>query len=343
MKVLIAKPKGNIVFDTFFSERAIAEIEKIGEVVYNPFDREFTDDELKDALSDVDAVFTGWGTPKYDANILEKANKLKIIAHTGGSAAALVSDELPKKNITLLTGNRLYAESVAEGALCYILLAQRKMLGDIQRTKEIGWPDVYVPNKGLKGKVIGLVGFGMIAENLARLLNCFDVQIKIYSGHLSPETAAKYNATVCSLDEIFETCDIVSVHSALNDKSYHFIGKEQLSKMKDDSLIINTARGAVINEAELIQELKTGRIRAILDVYENEPLPMDSGLRGLDNVILMPHRGGPTTDVREWVTIELARDVKNFFEGKTDLKHQISLEYASRMTDETKFKKQLGG
>ena len=80
-----------------------------------------------------------------------------------------------------------------------------------------------------------------------------------------------------------------------------------------------------------------------IDVYENEPLPMDSGLRGLDNVILMPHRGGPTTDVREWVTIELAQDVKKFFDGDTNLKHQISLEYASRMTDETKFKKQLGG
>ena len=343
MKVLVTKPMGNEVFNTFFSERARAEIEKIGEVIYNPYDREFTDDELKEALKDVDAVFTGWGTPKYDSNILEKADKLKIIAHTGGSAAALVSDELPKRNITLLTGNRLYAESVAEGALGYILLSQRKMLGDIKRTKEIGWPDVYIHNKGLKGKVIGLVGFGMIAENLARILNAFDVKIKIYSGHLAPEVAAKYNATICSLDEIFETCDIVSVHSALTDKNYHFIGKEQLSKMKDDALLINTARGAVINEAELIEELKTGRIRAILDVYENEPLPMDSGLRGLDNVILMPHRGGPTTDVREWVTIELAQDVKKFFEGETNLKHQISLEYASRMTDETKFKKQLGG
>lgn len=343
MKVLIAKPKGNVVFDTFFSERAIAEIEKIGEVVYNPFDREFTDEELKEALRDVDAVFTGWGTPKYDANILEYADKLKIVAHTGGSAAGLVSDEFPKRNLTLLTGNRLYAESVAEGVLCYILLSQRKMLGDIKRTAEIGWPDVYVPNKGLKGKVVGLIGFGMIAENFARILGAFDVKLKICSGHLSPETAAKYNAEKCSMDEIFETCDIVSVHTALNDKSYHSIGKELLSKMKDDSLIINTARGAIINEAELVEILKTGRIRAILDVYENEPLPMDSGLRGLDNVILMPHRGGPTTDVREWVTIELAQDVKKFFEGETELKHQISLEYASRMTDETKFKKQLGG
>ena len=105
MKILVAKPMGNQVFDTFFSERARAELEKLGEVVYNDLGREFTDEELKEALKDVDAVFTGWGTPKYDANILGKADKLKIIAHTGGSAAGLVSDELPKRNITLLTGN----------------------------------------------------------------------------------------------------------------------------------------------------------------------------------------------------------------------------------------------
>lgn len=343
MKVLVTKPKGNEVYNTFFSDRAIAEIEKLGEVIYNPYDREFTEEELKEALRDVDVVFTGWGAPKYDENILEYADKLKVVAHTGGSAAAIISDEFMKRNLTLLTGNRLYAESVAEGALCYILLSQRKMLGDIQRTKEIGWPDVYVHNKGLKGKVIGLIGFGMIAENFAKILTAFDCKIKICSGHLAPETAAKYNAEKCSIEEIFETCDIVSVHTALNDKSYHSIGKDLFDRMKDDSLIINTARGAVINEAEMIEVLKTGRIRAILDVYENEPLPMDSGLRGLDNVILMPHRGGPTTDVREWVTIELAQDVKKFFDGDTNLKHQISLEYASRMTDETKFKKQLGG
>lgn len=339
MNILITKPKGNDVYDTFFTENAIKEIEKLGKVYYNSYDREFTREELKDALANIDIVFTGWGATKYDAELLEKADRLKLIAHTGGSAAALISDELEKRNITLLSGNRLYAESVAEGALCYMLMAQRKMLNNIGMMKDIGWPDCYLHTKGLKNKTVGLIGFGMIAENLARILQVFDVKIKIYSGYLSKEEAEKYNAKVCTLDEIFETCDIISVHSGLNEKNYHLIDKRLLSMMKDNSLIVNTARGAVINEADLIEVLKSGKIRAILDVYEEEPLPMDSGLRGLDNVILVPHKGGPTTDVRESVTIDLCKDIQKCINGDKNLTHEITLEYAIRMTNESKFKK----
>ena len=339
MKILVTKPKGNDIFNTFFTDKAIKEIEKLGEVKYNPFDREYTREELKEELKDIDVVFTGWGATCYDEELLEKANKLKLIAHTGGSAAALVSEELSKRNITLLSGNRLYAESVAEGALTYILMAQRKMVENINMTINKGWPDTYLYTKGLKKKVVGLVGFGMIAKNLARILSVFDVEIKIYSGYLSKEEAEQYNAKVCSLDEIFETCDIISVHSGLNEKNYHLIDKKHLSKMKNDALLVNTARGAVINELDLAEELKTGRVRAILDVYEKEPLPMDSGLRNLNNVILVPHKGGPTTDVREIVTIDLCKDIKRFFEGNKNLIHEISLEYANRMTNESKFMK----
>jgi len=339
MKILITKPKGNDVFETFFTDKAIKEIEKLGEVKYNPHGREYTREELKAELKDIDVVFTGWGATCYDEELLENADKLKVIAHTGGSAAALISDELKKRNIILLSGNRLYAESVAEGALTYILMAQRKMLENISDMETLGWPSEYHFTKGLKKKTVGIVGFGMIAKNLARILSVFDVKIKIYSSYLSKEEAAEYNAEVCTLDEIFETCDIISVHSGLNAKNLHLIDKKLFSKMKDDALIVNTARGAVLNEDDLISELKTGRIRAVLDVYEIEPLPEDSGLRGLPNVILVPHKGGPTTDVREVVTIELCKDIEKYFSGNRELAHEISFEYASRMTNESKFMK----
>ncbi len=333
MKILVAKPVGTDTFNTFFSERARKEIEKLGEVKYNTLGREFTREELKEALKDIDVAFTGWGTTSYDEEILENNTSLKLIAHTGGSVSGLLSDEISKRGITLISGNRVYAESVAEGTLTYMLMAQRRLPEIIADVNENGWPKQYLYTKGLKEKTIGLIGFGMIAKNVARILSVFDVKIKIYSGYLSEEEAAEYNAKVCSLDEIFETCDIISVHSGLNEKNYHLIDKKYLSKMKDDALIVNTARGAVINESDLVEELKTGRIRAILDVYEKEPLPMDSGLRNLSNVILIPHKGGPTTDVRELVTIALCEDVKKFFEGSEELTHEITLEYAKHMTN----------
>ena len=333
MKILVVKPTGTETFNTFFSQRARTEIEKLGEVIYNPLGREYTREELKEALVDVDVAITGWGTTCYDEELLEKANKLKLIAHTGGSISGVVSDEVEKRGIITLSGNRLYAESVAEGALTYMLMAQRRLPEIISDMNETGWTNGYLHTKGLKDKTIGLIGFGMIAKNLARILSVFDAKIKIYSGYLSAEEAAKYNAEVCSLDEIFETCDIISVHSGLNEKNYHLIDKKYISKMKDNSLIINTARGAVINEPDLVEELKTGRIRAVLDVYEKEPLPMDSGLRNLSNVILIPHKGGPTTDVRELVTIALCEDIKKFKEGRRDFTHEITPEYAKHMTN----------
>ncbi|WP_256443672.1 NAD(P)-dependent oxidoreductase [Acetivibrio sp. MSJd-27] len=205
-------------------------------------------------------------------------------------------------------------------------------------TAEQGWAQTYRRKKGLWKKTIGLVGFGMIAQNLARMLQPFDVKLKIYSGYLSEKEAEKYNATVCSLEELFDTCDIISVHFGLNEKNYHLIDKTCLGRMKENALLVNTARGAVINEEDLVQELRKGKINAILDVYETEPLPMDSGLRGLPNAILVPHQGGPTTDVREMVTLALIEDIKRYAAGGRNLDHQISSEYASRMTDESRFK-----
>lgn len=339
MKILVTKYPGTGEFETFFTDEARKTLESLGEVIYNPHGRPYTDEELRDALEGVDVVFTGWGAYNFSEEVLAKADKLKIIAHTGGSVAQVISEALKKRNVIILCGNRLFAESVAEGTLCYILAAQRNLVKTVNITAEEGWPETYMPNSGLKGKTIGLVGFGMIAENLARILQSFDVKLKIYSGYLSVEKAAQYNAELATLDEIFETCDIISVHSALNDKNYHLINKNHFAKMKDDALIVNTARGAVMVEEELAEELKKGRIRAILDVYEEEPLSMESPLRGLPNAILVPHRGGPTTDVRAMVTIALAGDVKKFMNGDTNLTHQVSYEYGSRMTNEAKFRK----
>lgn len=339
MKILVTKPDGNMEFETFYTPEAKAALEELGQVIYNPHGRPYTDEELRDALADVDVVFTGWGQYNFSEEVLSKANKLKMIAHTGGSVAPVLSDAVIKRNLTVICGNKLYAESVAEGTLCYILAALRNIVRIVNETERDGWTSGYLPNKGLKHKTIGIVGFGMIAENLARILQAFDVKIKIYSGYLSKEKAAEYNAEIATLDEIFETCDIISVHSALNDKNYHLIGKKHFEKMKDGALIVNTARGAVMVEEELAEELKTGRINAILDVYEVEPLPKDSPLRGLPNAILVPHRGGPTTDVRAMVTMALCEDIKKFMLGDTNLTYQVSYEYGSRMTNEAKFRK----
>jgi len=101
--------------------------------------------------------------------------------------------------------------------------------------------------------------------------------------------------------------------------------------MKQDALFVNTARGPIIVEQDLADAVRAGKIRAVLDVYEKEPLPMDSCLRGLDDLILIPHRGGPTADIREYVTLALCEDAERFFAGKP-LEHEIPWDYAKNMT-----------
>ncbi len=347
MKILITTQKFNAdgsltdVFSTFFTEKVLSALNEMGEVSCNPYPRNFTREELKEALKGVDVVFNGWGTARYDKDLLDAADNLKVIAYTGGSVAPIVSDdhELQKRGILLLSGNWLYALSVAEGTIGYMLLGQRKLFPICKEMEGTGWHG-FNYTRGIGGKTIGIVGFGMIAKFLCGLLKPFNVKIKVWADYdLPQEEADRYGATICPLDELFSTCDIVTLHAGMTDKNYHIVDKEMLSLMRDDTLLINTARGALINEPDLVEEVKSGRIRAVLDVYEHEPLPMDSGLRNLPNVTLIPHQGGPTIDLRETVTLTLIEDVKAFFAGAKEFPCEISAEYAARMSDDQKFVK----
>ena len=110
------------------------------------------------------------------------------------------------------------------------------------------------------------------------------------------------------------------------------IDRRYFSMMKKDSLFVNTARGAIVVEEDLAEAARAGHIRAILDVYEKEPLPMGSSLRGCENIILIPHRAGPTIDIREYVTLALIHDLERYLAGISELENEISLDYARHMT-----------
>ena len=340
MNILVLNTLNEYVFKTFFTDRAIAKLEQLGTVRYLEFSNTPEDvAALKEQIRDVDVMFTQWGASAersgFDKDFYSAAKHLKMIAHTGGSVADLINEEMRnREDFVLLSGNRYYAESVAQGTICYMLMSQRRLYETLKETEKNGWAYRTTRNDGLRGKTIGLVSFGMIPKELARMLKVFDCKVKVYSGHgVSAEEQQMYAVEPCSLEELFSTCDIVSVHSGLTAKTYHMIDGKLLSLMKDDALLVNTSRGAVIDEEALEKEVKTGRIRAVLDVFEVEPLPMDSGLRNLDNVILVPHNGGPTIDVRELVTLGLIEDVERFFSGDKQLENQITMEYAKNMTN----------
>ena len=320
--------------DTFYAPDVMEAMHKLGNVDVLKYERtEEGYEELKRRIVGVDVLFTGWGAPKFGADFYEAAKDLKIIAHTGGTVADMVDENFIKRgDIRILSGNNYYAESVASATICYILLALRKLYRTLKITEEKGWFHIDY-NRGLRKRTVGLVSFGMIAKHVARMLQPFDCKVKVWSSHtISEEEKVQYNVEQCSLEELFSTCDVVSVHSGLSDKTYHLVDGRLMGMMKQDALIVNTARGAVIDEAALEPLCQEGKISAILDVFEVEPLPMDSKLRGLDNVIIVPHDGGPTIDVHHLVTLGLIDDVIKFFNGETVLENEISVAYAKNMT-----------
>lgn len=331
MKYLIALGEGEIR-DSFFTDRVLKELEKSGDVIYNMTGRQaFTKEELMERIGDVDVLFSGWGTPRVDADVLAVARKLRIHAHTGGSVASYVSREEYERGIIVLSGNDLYARSVAEGCLCYTLMAQRRIYDYLDEMKHGGWRPKQDYNLGMIGKKIGIIGYGAISNYYMELLQWFGAELYISSRYITEEQAGQAGAKKVPLDVIFEQCDIISLHAALNKETEGMITRDHFKKIKDGALWVNTARAGITDEKALIEELKTGRFRAVVDVYMEEPLPADSEYRSLKNVTLMPHIAGPTFDMREEVVLRLLKNIKAI-ENEQEYSDEIPYEYAVRMT-----------
>ena len=330
IRVLVTMPNG-VTKSSFIPPHLAEKMEKEGDVRWNPLDRNYTPEELAAEIRDAQICITGWGNARFTEEDLKVAPCLKVIAHTGGTVATLVDESVYQKGITVLSGNELYAQSVGEGVICYMLAALRDIPKFSNMVQKEGWTKPGWYNEGLLGQKVGLVGFGAVARYTAEMLKAFHVDLLICSGHLSDEEAAKYGGRKATIEEIFATCKVVSLHMAATPKTFHQVNKELLSTLQDGALLVNTARGSVIDEAALAEALRENRFKAILDVYEKEPLPAESPLRGMENAILIPHMGGPTIDRRPFVTEALMKEAPKALAGEASFL-EISWETAQHMT-----------
>lgn len=204
---------------------------------------------------------------------------------------------------------------VAEMALMQMLAARRQVMLN-RKTVESG---VWAKNIGheLIGGTVGILGFGSIGKCLAKLLQGFNCEILVYDVYQDNEAAAQLGARFAGLDEIFSACDAISVHLPYCQDTHMLIGTSYLDRMKKDAVIVCTARGNIVDEDALYEALVAGKIGgAGLDVYSQEPLPADSRLIGLDNIILTPHVSSQTYESL-WYTYKKAVDIMaDFFAGK---------------------------
>ena len=333
MRSFISLAKGN-TFNSFFDKSNIELAQTLGGAEWNEFSRHMTPEEIAERIGECENYVTLWGSAKLDARILDKAPKLKLLTHLGGTVVPFVSEEMWERGIKVISANDYFAESVAEGTLAYILAALRDIPKYSRELKEEKrWKTSLSCSAGLMGKTIGLVSYGTIAKKLVPLLSRFKVRILVYDiKPLPADDVERYGLVQATLDRVFSESDIISLHTPLFDATYHLVGQELLSRIKDGALFVNTSRGAVVDQAALERELATGRFRAVLDVYEKEPPAEDCPLYELPNVIMMPHMAGPTTDMHSLLTRELLLEGAAYIDGGEPLRHEVTRAMAATMS-----------
>ncbi len=314
----------------FFDSDVYNSLEALGKVSYNDTGRNYEPEEMKTALRDKDVVITGWGQTKITHEIA--GGRLKLVAHTGGSVGPIVDGSLYDLGVKVVSGNEIFACSVAEGVMAYILCELRNLNTYSNSLKNGFWtPNGQLKTRSLKGRTVGIISLGKISSYLLDFLKPYNVKIKLYSTRPCEEKRKQYGFDYASLKEIFSSCDIVSVHTAANDETYHMIDEKLLKLLKPGSIFINTSRGSVVDEEALIRQLEQERFSAVLDVYEKEPLSQDSKLLKLPNVTLYPHMAGPAADLKNFITSEMVKEIYNFINGIA-LNYEIPKEIYMGMT-----------
>ena len=244
-------------------------------------------------LAECEILLTGWGGPQLNAELLARAPKLAAVAHAAGTVKRIVTDESWQRGVRVSSAADANGVPVAEYSLAMILLAGKRVFTsqDFMRTeKSLHWAPE--GSFGNHRATIGLVGASRIGRRVLDLLRPFDFEVLLADPTLTAEEARSLGAELVSLDELMSRSSVVSVHAPLLESTIGMIGEAELALMPDHATLINTARGAIVNTDALVTELRAGRIRAVLDVTDPEPLPADHELYSLPGVVLTPHVAG---------------------------------------------------
>jgi phosphoglycerate dehydrogenase-like enzyme len=257
---------------------------------------------LSESLGRAVAAITGWGTPSLTTDVLAAAPNLQLVAHTAGSIHKLVPAEAVHGGLRVTHAAAIIADSVAEIVIGQIIRYLRH-LDAMDRAMKAGEPWLEIreslPGRLLGEQTVGIIGTGHVGRTVIKRLRALEPRILAADPFLTEEAASELGVTKAEVDEIFATADIVSLHAPALPETTGMVGTPQLRALRDGGLLVNMSRGALVREDELIAELETGRIFAILDVFAQEPLPLDSRLRQLDNVFISPHAAGHTIDTHK--------------------------------------------
>lgn len=273
------------------------------DVTVSEFDRILTPEELIEKAKGSDALLSLL-TDKIDGEVMDAIGpQLKIISNYAvGFDNINIKDATDRGIIVTNTPCDEVDEAVAEHTWALISGLTRRIVEADEATRRgayKGWePDIFL-GTSLVGKTIGIVGLGGIGQMVARRASGYKMNVIYYQRNLNKDCEEKMGVKYCELDSLLGQCDVVSIHTPLTEETRHMFNKDTFSKMKQGSFLINTARGPIVDEHDLVDALRSGRLLgAALDVFDNEP-NIDPELVGMENVILTPHIASATHEARE--------------------------------------------
>lgn len=293
--------------------------EKFEDIEVNPEDRVLEKSELLEKVKGRDAVLCLL-TDKIDDEVFEAAgDQCKIFSNYAVGYNNLDLDAATKRNIMVTNTPGVLTEATADLAIALLICVARRLVEAdkfMRAGKYKGWAPMLFLGKEIEGKTLGIIGAGRIGSNIGRKMSkCFDMSI-LYSDRTKKEDFEKdTGARQVDLETLCRESDFISLNLSYTPETHHMIDEKMLSLMKSDAVLVNTARGKIIDEEALVKALQEKRIfGAGLDVFEDEP-EMKEGLADLDNVIVVPHIGSATTVARTQMSVIAAQNIIDALEG----------------------------
>lgn len=269
-------------------------------------------DAYVEAIGDAEAVIVGWPLP---SGVLTRCPRLRFATFLGTGATNYIDlAEAASQGVTVSNAPGYGDVAVAEHTLALMLSGLRQVprLDEALRNGDwltgIGGTEIY-------GKTVGLVGFGGIGAHVARLLRAFGARVVAWTRNPSSQRATEHGVEFLELDELLATSDVVSLHLNLNAHTRGIISAERVAKLREDTLIVNTARAELVDEEAMRSRLLAGKFYAALDVFTPEPLPQGHSYEDVPNVVLTPHIGYDTPEAIQRMMSITAENCRTFFEG----------------------------
>jgi D-3-phosphoglycerate dehydrogenase len=273
---------------------------------------QLTEDELYQQLNGVAATIAG--SEPYSRRVLEAHPELRVIARAGVGFDAVDLAAATERGVVVCIAPGTNQDAVAEHTFALILALAKGLIGQHQGTRTGQWPRR--PNLPLRGRSLGILGLGRIGKAVAVRGAAFGMRLLAYEPYPDLQFAEQWHVTLVSLERLLAEADYVTIHVPLTPDSRYLFNRKTLALMKPTAFLINTSRGGLINEADLLEALRAGRLAgAGLDVFEQEP-PPPSPLLELDNVVLTPHAAGVDLQSRDDMALSAARSIVALSRGQ---------------------------